>query len=279
MPVPSLLRWLRPTSIRVQLLGLLVLLALPTVVLAAYSSLERRATDEAAAREAAERLAQSYDDRVSADVGAAQQLLRPIAALFGGVDDLDEVEVEACQGFFAPFLEETTYESLAVVRADGSYLCADVDVPESAKLPAPAVDRLQRIGDRSVTLGITVSPLTGRFVLPILQPIHNRDGDLTGGLVISLEPRVLAPVTIVESLPMGSFATLVDSSGHIISRYPDPEGSLVGQSVADNPAFQTMLRQRTGTPRTCRASTTSSRIAPSRPLMRRWSSSGSAATP
>ena len=240
------LRRLRPSSLRLEVLGLILLVGLPVAILVIYSSLERRQADEESARAEAIRLAQAYENYVDSQVRATVLMLRPLAALFAGVPTFDDIPAEACQGFFAPLTGEHGLELVGVLYPDGRFLCTDSAIPTVESLSGrPFITSLASASD-SVVAGVEFSPFSGDFVIPVLHPIRNASGVFTGSLVAFVTLESIIPVELFEGLPKGSFATLVDSQRRIVARYPDPTGSIVGRPVREGGAYPQMVAMGTG---------------------------------
>ena len=242
----SVLRRLRPSSLRLEVLGLILLVGLPVAALVIYSSLERRHDDEDNARAEAIRLAQAYENYVDAQIRATVLTLRPLAALFAGVQTFDDITAEACQGFFAPLTGESALELVGVLHPDGRFLCTNMDIPTSESLAGrPFIDELP-VAPGAVVAGVEFSPFSGDFVVPVLHPIRSASGVHTGSLVAFITLDSILPTELFASLPGGSFATLVDSRRRIVARYPDPTGSIVGRPVREDGAYPQMVAAGTG---------------------------------
>lgn len=229
-----------------ELLLLIMLVTVPVAGLTLYSSFERRADDEAQAQAEALRLAQAYEGHLDSSIRAAGLVLRPIAGLMGIVPSLDDVELSACQGFFAPLGDAEHPNLVGVIHPDGRFLCANTELPEGATMAGFSF--LERLPNATgaETAGVEPSPVDGSFTIPVGYPIRNAQGEYTGALVALLGLPSLTPVDILDTLPPGFFATITDSNRRIVARYPQPQTQVIGQPVSNTGLYEQMVAQGSG---------------------------------
>ncbi len=244
------LRRLRPSSLRLEVLSLILLVGVPVAALALYSSIDRRSADEDNARENAIRIAQAYENYVGSQVTGTKNVLLPFGALLNAllapIKSLDEIAPEACAAFFAPMTTAESSELFGLVYPDGRFLCADTDLPEGATLADRPYLADVAASVFPVTVGVDRSPQTGNFVLPVFQPVRNAEGTHVASLVVFVSLAALTPSDLIDTLPEGSFATVTDAEGRIVARYPDPGGDLIGRPPSGSGNMARMVALGTG---------------------------------
>src|SRR5690606_7022103 len=123
VPVPSL---------RLQLVMLISLVALPALGLLAYTGIERRNTDAELARSRAVQIARDVGAEYLGVVTSTQALIRPVTTLLSQTSSLAEVPPDVCIAFFDAYLvNDTPYASVHLVAPDGAVSCASKPLNES----------------------------------------------------------------------------------------------------------------------------------------------------
>ncbi len=221
----------RVGSIRIQLLLLILVIGVPVAGLAVFSSIERQADDEAAARADVARLSHAYADRVETAVLGTAQFIRPIANFLGAVESLTVLDEVSCRAAFAPFAEGSNLDLMGAILPDGTLLCAHEELPPGASLGDRPYAQEALAASGAVVGPVDVSPLTGALVVPVLYPIHNGAGDVTGAMVAMMRLDTFLPADLLERHPDGAFVIVTDGEGNVIARHPDTARGRVGQPL------------------------------------------------
>ncbi len=229
-------------SVRLQILMLILLVGIPIAGILTYSGIERWNDEETNAKVEAQRLAEAYSHRVSTSVISTAEFIQPLANLLATVGDLSALPPESCAAFFGPFTSGSNLDLMAVMLPDGTLFCGQEAMPEGVSLAGRDYAEAVLTAEGAVVGTLDENPVSGSQVLPVLYPIRTPGGDVSGAMVAMLSIEAFMPVDLVESLPDGAFATLTDRDGYVLSRYPVPTTSLIGQSIATS---ENLIRART----------------------------------
>ena len=240
---PSPSRWL---SLRIQIIILVALIALPALGLLVYSGLERREADGEAARARAVQVSRDVGTGYDSVIASTQAFVRPIAGLLTLVPSLESIEESTCVEFFDDYLAtEAQYASVQVVAPDGQVWCASEPLANPISFAESPLFQAALEGTGPLVGSFQVDPLSGRRVLPVAQAITGAGGTPIGALMFMIDVDALDLAAAVDPLPEGSFATVVDPEGVILARYPDrPE--LIGMSIGDSEDFAQIRETREG---------------------------------
>lgn len=85
-----------------------------------------------------------------------------------------------------------------------------------------------------------ISRITGKSTLILALPILDENGTVLSVLAVGLDLGWLGDLLSAASLPAGSVLTLVDATGTILARTPDPEG-WAGRMVPDQEEFLSIV--------------------------------------
>lgn len=224
-------------GLRTRLVILLLLAVLPAAVLATYGGVNARrlavAEAEHEAARSAERLAEYTGDLVT----QSRQVLSVVAAasVVRGVSPGD------LSGFLADVrVHNPEFSSVLLGDPQGRVAAA------SAVLSGPV-----ELGSRdywgfvkkthAFSLGsYSVGRATGEAILPVAEPVLAVDGTFLGAVVAGIRLEVLGRFAEVENLPDGASFCIVDRTGVVLSRYPNPEAWL-GRKIDDAALGELML--------------------------------------
>lgn len=134
------------------------------------------------------------------------------------------------------------FDGMTVIAPNGDVLCS-----------APPLDKPVNLSQRShvqlaiqtgaFSLGNYVSGLVTKTpILPVALPVHDERGQLRVLLTAGLNVKHLSEQLRLADLPPHSVISLVDESGNILVRYPDP-GQLIGRK---QPEFERIRQALSG---------------------------------
>ncbi len=261
------------SSLRVRLLSLVLLAALPALGLVVYSDLELRRQAEARSLAQAQRLtdlACTNIDNAMADVrvvlqslaqapevraldaAAAEKLFDQVMARRGG--NLPSVTRHASRGRRGPAATKPS-ESLGAQEPFHALALADLDgrVVASSVAPRGAVNLA---GEDEFQLALAThdfafsahpaDPLTDEPSVDAAYRVLGPDGQLEGMLLLSLDVGWLGAAVAGGVLPEGGSLLVLDSRGTVLVHFPESR-RFIGRDFPDVPAVHEVLARRRGT--------------------------------
>lgn len=207
-------------SLRVQLLLLVLLAVIPAFGLIIYSAAQQRHLAAAEAQKDAMRVVRSAAAEYEQTLEDTRELLMAVSHL----PALRTGDSTAASAFFADLLKQhPAYGNLAAFHADGDLFATAL--PFGEPLNARSMITFQRVlQTRGPAAGnFKTGVISHKAVLPIGYPVLDEAGRVRAVLIISLDVAWLNQRAAQAQLPSGSTLTLLDQSGTILARYPNPE--------------------------------------------------------
>src|SRR3990172_6950903 len=230
-------------SLRVRLLLLVLLAIIPALGSILYLASEQR--NRAAADVEAEalrltRLAASNHDRL---IEGARQLLVALAQL----PEVRQGEPAACNALFGELLKEYRfYTGFTAVKPNGCVFCGAPFLSQ----PINLLDRAwyQRLMQTRgfVTSGYLMGRISGKAAIVAAYPVLDAAGQIQAVVAAGLDLALFNQLAAQAQLPQGAALTVIDHTGVILARYPEPE-KWVGESLPETPLIETILGQGEGT--------------------------------
>lgn len=236
------MRRLSPSRLRTRLLALVLLAVLPMLGLTLYSALAERTAAAERAESTALRLAKVVAANQSQLTTEARQLLATIA----GAPEATGKNAAVCNVFLADVMARwPRYANLGVIGPDGKLVCS--------ALPAAALldlsDRLYfqlALETRDFTVGeYQIGRITGKPTINFGYPVLDRAGRVQRVVFAALDLAWLNELAADAQLTPGTTLTIVDRTGVILARYPDPE-RWVGEGVPEAALVEEILNSREG---------------------------------
>ncbi|MGD9765623.1 MAG: PAS domain S-box protein [Candidatus Binatia bacterium] len=215
-------------------LGLLLALAFApvlgvTVYRAYIEQAQRMSEMEASELRLARQVATTYEQVIQ----RAYEVLRVLAQLL----EVRQLDASACNALLAELVRTNSqYANFSVARPDGEVICSGI--PFTKPLNVARTQTFARALDtRGLAVGdYLLSLISGRPVLGMALPALDERGEIVAVAGALLSVDWLNELAAEISLPEGTSLTVVDRSGHIVVRQPDPE-KWVGRNVRDTPLF------------------------------------------
>ncbi|HVP15031.1 MAG TPA: ATP-binding protein, partial [Terriglobales bacterium] len=250
------------SSLRIRLLGIVLLMALPAVGLVLDSGFRERRLAEA--RSLTE--ARGLTDRTCAGIDEALRDSRAFLESLARVPEVQRGNVRACEALFRSILRQrgsavaerlyapdgeraapgkSPYQGIALAKLDGDVIASGVP------LTRPVNVRDRRYFRRALATGAfaigdyQIGRVTGRPGLNVACPVRDRQGKVSGVVFAAIDLAWVSSAPVGTSLPPGAILLVVDGQGTILARYPDG-GSWVGRAVADAPAVRAILNRHQG---------------------------------
>ena len=210
-------RWMFTLTARVILL---VLLAITLISTLAFYDVVDRHREEAAQVEAQALAIARITSMGQADLFAeARQLLATLArtpTVVGG-------DWSACARYLADVRGQfSTYANLGVIDPGGTLICSAVPVWTKIELSDRAYFK-RAVSRRAFAVGdYQVGRATGKATINVGLPVVDPDGRVTAVVFAALDLGWVNHLAAQTHLPGGGSLTILDQSGTIIARYPDP---------------------------------------------------------
>jgi putative nucleotidyltransferase with HDIG domain len=224
------------SQLRIRLLVLALLAALPPLVILSLSINNQRTQARRMALDQALGLARVValgQDRVIEEM---DQLLA-VAALVPEVRSHDR---KTCSSFLSSLLKKDPYTAnLGVIEPDGYIYCSALPITE----PIYAGDRayFQRaIASHGFAVGdYIIGRITGIPSINFGYPMYDQNDHLVGVVFVALDLQWLTNLASEAQLPQGSTVTIIDPKGMVLARYPDPV-AWIAKSIADTDLYRTI---------------------------------------
>ncbi len=208
------------TSLRGRLLILILSAVLPALGWALYTGLEERLIQSSQVEENALRLTRlAAGDLVQAVEGARQLLI--------GLAQLPEVRPgnsAVCSALFVNLIKKYPYyANLGAVEENGNLFCSARPVADKINLSDNPYFR-QALGTSDFTMsGYRIDEVTGNAVITFGYPVYDAMNNMLAVVFANLDLAWFKQLDVEAQLPSGAALIVIDSSGTILARYPDPE--------------------------------------------------------
>jgi PAS domain S-box-containing protein len=227
----------RHWSLRTRLVLLVLLAFVPAVILSIYNGVEQRHRGRGEVLTDTLRLARlaAADQRRLVE-GARQTLL-----LIARLPEVRGGDSRACSAALANLRAQfPAYLNLGVTDASGWIVCSALPIAE----PVDARDRAwyqRAVQARDFVMGTyQVGRVTGRPTINLAAPVADASGATRGVVFAALDLAAIARVAAEARLPDGAALMVVDSTGTVLGRYPNP-ARWVGQSLSNLPLVRAII--------------------------------------
>jgi PAS domain S-box-containing protein len=237
------------SSLRVRLMMLVGLALLPVVGLALYTAAGQRRLATHRIHQETLRLARLCAENEERLFDGAHQLLVTLSQ----VPSVWQLDAASCNALFAKVREQyPIYANLGLLDARGNIV--------SSALPSGAADNFAHRSyfQRAMESGgfaigdYQIGQITGKATINVALPLLDPTGRPYAVLFAALELTWLSQMAALADMPPGSSLSLVDQSGTVVARVPDPEnwvGKPSGVLNAGRAILQTDKRDGTVTAR------------------------------
>jgi len=214
------------SSLRVRFVLLALLGVLPALALLLYSASEQREQAVMAAQDEAERfvrLAAADQERL---IESAHQLLAVVARF-------PEVRADGsseCQNLLSTVVNQyPVYANIGVIEPDGALRCSALPAASDVNLSDQTYfQRAVETGKFSVG-DFQVGRITNQATINVAYPVVDDQGQIVEVIYAALDLTGLSAFAAKAQLPEGSFLFVLDRSGTVLVRRPDP-GEWVGEA-------------------------------------------------
>ncbi len=229
------------SSLRFRLILLVLLALVPSLALVIYTASEQRRLAAIQSQEHALQVARDAAQSQQDLVDSTHQFLSVLAEL-PAVHDLDP---NACDAFLAQLRDRYPRYTSITVRAanDATSICRAT--AKKGPIPAePGLAHMRALDAQDFAVGdFLIGATSGKAVLPFGYPILDNASQVRAIVMVALDLNALNQLTAQALLPPGSTLMVIDSTGKVLVRYPDPE-EWVGQSAEEAPVVKAILTRR-----------------------------------
>jgi signal transduction histidine kinase len=230
------------TGLRVRLMLLVLLAILPALGLAVYSAWGQR-------REAGTRVQTNARQLTVIAAAGHERLVEGARQLLTSLARLPEVRTdnhEECNALFLDIEKQyRAYANLGAIDLSGNPFCSALPLPDHVNL----ADRLyfrRAIETRGFAVGeYQVGRITGKPTVNFGMPVFDEEGGVRAVVFAALDLAWLNELASNAGLPATSTLTLIDHSGVVLARYPDPERWL-GKPAPESSIVRTVLAEGEG---------------------------------
>lgn len=231
-------------GLRVRLLLIIALVAVPLFVALLINAERRITAEEQRAREEALLLSRSAAAAEGRMLEGTRQMLTVLARQVA----LQKGDVDACNTLISDVLRDSAqYINLGATDADGDIYCS---VAQQSPAGTNITDRSYYMrAKQSGGMGVgefQIGRVTRQPTLVVARSIIDQSGEFQGVVFAALDLRRLQQTVRVSALPPGSTVLVMDRNGVIIARDPHSD-DFVGQSLATTTLGKEMLKGKEGT--------------------------------
>jgi signal transduction histidine kinase len=243
--IPSVtLRTLRSRlgSLRLRVIGLLILALLPAFALMVFTASESRsrAVDDTQAN--AMRLTELAAANQRQLIDGARDILITLAQL----PAIQSQDRAACLFFLSNVLmQHPLYANFGAADGAGNVFC--MTLPQRLPINIAHQDYFQQsLANRDFAISeYQISSTNSQAMITLAYPVMNPPGQPQGIVFANLDLRWLGPFMTAAPLPEGSTLRVIDRSGIILASYPDGEIE-IGQSMPEGSITRLVLEENVG---------------------------------
>lgn len=227
------------SSLRTRLLLLVLIATVPAWGLIYSTAREQRrlaVVDAKADAQQVTRLVALEEERL---IEGTRQLLASLAR-----SPVRSGDPAACNAFFSETLKHYPfYANLGAIESDATISCSAL--PTRGRINVGDRPYFQRaIETRSFSVGdYQIGRVTGKPTINFGYPVLDKTGRVQTVVFAALELVQFDRVTAAVRLPPGALISVIDQSGTILARHPDPE-KWIGRSAPETALIKTILDQR-----------------------------------
>ncbi|MFN7086357.1 MAG: cache domain-containing protein [Burkholderiales bacterium] len=235
----------RSSTIRTQLLALVMAVIMPMLLLAVYYIADR--TDQARAQALKDTLtiARDISARVDDHLRNINTLLLSVGVLVG--DNLDAVDANDAKLRTLQASIPSYFNSISVLAPDGRQInSSTVPRQDREKLNFRDRDYFQQALARTDTMVIgdpVISRVWGVWISVAARPLLAADGTVRAVVAVSTRLESIQNLLLPARLPEGSIMTILNAQGIVMARLVDPQ-KWIGKNLSASPNFQRALVER-----------------------------------
>ncbi|MHB8481938.1 MAG: bifunctional diguanylate cyclase/phosphodiesterase [Nitrospiria bacterium] len=228
--------------LRFRLFLLIFMIVLPFLGVIIYTSTKEYKKTEVESKNKVVELVQIAADNQNRLIEGVQQLL----AVLSHLPEVKGSDPSACNALFSKLLQQySSYANLGISQSNGNIICSGVPFHRKLNMSERTYFRHAIETGRFSTGNFQIGRITGKPTINFGYPLFDQNGKAQKVLFAALDLSWLNQLASRAKLPPGSTLTLMDQTGTILVRYPNP-GKWVGKSIPDIPMIKTILSQHKG---------------------------------
>src|SRR5258706_11673934 len=230
-------------SLRWRLFFLVMLAALPLFGLVLYNAALQRQHELASVGERGQSAAALAASDIAQRLQGQRQLLLALAQL----PDVVSRHADGCSASASNLMAKvSSYINIGAADPSGAVFCSAIALTQTANVNQRDWFT-EAVATGDYALGdYQYSVRTGLPIVVGAYPARDAAGAIQAVVFAALDLTQLSAVGQTASLPADATITVIDETGTILSRFPDP-AHWVGQHLPDDPLVKLALRQTTGT--------------------------------
>ncbi|NNM83390.1 MAG: GAF domain-containing protein, partial [Burkholderiales bacterium] len=188
---------------------------------------------------------QSMASRVAMEQGKVIEYAHQTVELLSLTRDLDNASSRGdCHRFLSRIVKnEQRLSNIAIADRDGLIFCNSAETSIKVSIADRSYFRDALSTNDLVTGSAVYDRSVGTWSLPFAKALHDDEGHLQGYLVVLVDLQWVNRELAKVKLPEGARSGLIDATGTVLARYPDPE-RWVGKSAAHTAFYSTILSLR-----------------------------------
>ena len=229
-------------GLRTRLLLLVLLPAIPALLLALYTNLELRKLGIAKVENDAMKMVHLAAASQNGLVEATRQHL----VMLSRFQEARGTNIAAFTTFFERLNKlYASYSDFGLIETNGDLVACSFSRKDPVNLSdRPHLRRVLRIRDLAIG-EYQAGEGTNKPSLLFGYPILDERKKVVRVVYAALDLTALNKSIVMSELPEGGFIQILDRSGHVLGRYPEP-AEWVGKSVFDSPVFTTIRAKEEG---------------------------------
>ena len=231
---------LKPASLRAQVLVAVMLAVLPAATLVWFSSRDAHDRATADAKRQTQQLAIVVADEQQRIIDQTKQLLAVIATL-PAIRDRD-LPTGECHDILADIRRQNPiYANIGVADIEGNLVCSALAFAKPVNFADRAWFRNPLLSHEFSVGEYLIGRLTGVPSIGMGMPLVSTDGRLRGVVYATIDLTWLQQLSGKLPLPAGTIVVVVDSTGTVLLRQPDPERRWMGQPAPESDSLADIL--------------------------------------
>lgn len=227
------------SSLRFQLIGIVLLSVLPAIALILYSGFEERKSAALQARENTRRLVELASTHQARIINEADRFLATLSEnLLSRIED-----TERCSAYLRDALtKHPQYLNLGVIGVDGKIRCSAIAFEDHPDFSDRGYFQ-HAIEGGGLAIGISqFEPTTGKASINFGYPLQDAKARVNAVVFSSVDLAWLSDLAAYVKFADGATLTITDRGGAILVRYPKPE-RWVGKVVPDTGVLRAALEK------------------------------------
>jgi signal transduction histidine kinase len=217
------------SSLRFQLIAIVLLSVLPAIVLNLYSGFEERTRAALQARKSAKKLVELASAQQARVIGEARSLLFTLSQSPHGY----LLDAPQCSTYFRELLtSHPHYLNIGIAGADGKVVCSALPLKDPAGSMREEFFKQALEGEGFAIGSSRFDASTGKASIDFALPVPNTKAGVKTVAFAAVDLAWLSDLAAFLDFPEGATLTVIDHEGTVLVRYPQAEG-FVGKAFPD----------------------------------------------